>query len=862
MSFKDLFVKYEDVCPPGVKLPEIDIEEKYYKELNVPDDTSNYDFLRELCRQAVQKKGIHKLENKKDYFDRVKMELNTLRDLGFVDYILLNWDILNFCHVNDIPTGPGRGSAAGSLVLYLIGVTKVDPVKYELFFERFVSKSRARKIEKDGITYLDGSLLADVDNDISYERRHEVIEYIEQKYPGRTAKILTLNTLSGKLCVKECGKIVGNYSEQEVNLVSDYIPKKFGKVAPLMEAYQDSPQFESWANDNKEVFVIARKLEGLNKNSGVHPSGIAISHQELESICPVQLTNDGALVTGYDMNWVSELMVKFDILGLRTLSVIQDVCSQLGIDISSIDPNDPFIYTNFERLLYPQGLFQIEAHTNFNVCQKIKPKNLEELSAVVAIARPGALEFLDKYTAYSQTGEFQSQHEVFDDVLSYTGGIPLYQEQLMKMAVKIGFTLDEAEQLRRIVGKKKIDQMPAWKAKIEDKVKERSLDVEAGEVLWKVAEDSANYSFNKSHSLAYANLAAWTAYLKFKYPQNFFIALLRMSKYEPAPHEEINKVCQELSHFGIQLLPPDLSKSEMDFTIEGSDIRFGLNSIKGVSEKSLEALREFRNSENPNKYDIFLSAKEAGLNIGILSALIQAGALSERKKRRARLVLEAQAFNILTDREKRNFQALGPKYEWDVLDSIQAIRSSSLIGDDGKPIMKDSRFETFKKKYLPYKEIYEKNKKYEKFANWYFENKLLGYSPTIPLKEVFSENGDRFGDSVDFQNLHLDDHGRFIGVVSDYFKGISRNGNEYIKFIIRDEVGEYSAMLMNRNARDQYGHWRRNSVLTDFNRKNPSGPTKDSIVVCYGAKGDSILFCNRFEVIDEKIYMKMSDLKN
>jgi DNA polymerase-3 subunit alpha len=862
MSFSKLFTPYKDVCPPGVRLPEIDIEESYYQELGVSNTISNFDFLRELCLQAVEEKGIDQLPNKKDYFSRTKSELITLRDLGFVDYILLNWDILNFCHVNDIPTGPGRGSAAGSLVLYLIGVTKVDPVKYELFFERFVSKSRARQTEKDGITYLDGSLLADVDNDISYDRRNEVIEYIEKKYPGRTAKILTLNTLSGKLCVKECGKIVGNYSEQEVNLTSDYIPKKFGKVAPLIDAYQESPQFESWANENKDVFVIARKLEGLNKNTGVHPSGIAISHQELESICPVQLTNDGALVTGYDMNWVAELMVKFDILGLRTLTVMQDVCTQLGIDISSIDPDDPEIYKNFRQLMHPQGLFQIEAHTNFNVCQKIKPKNLEELSAVVAIARPGALEFLDQYATYSDTGVFQSQHELYDEVLGYTGGIPLYQEQLMKMAVKVGFTLDEAEQLRRIVGKKKIDQMPVWKKKISDKISENNLPEEVGDILWKVAEDSANYSFNKSHSLAYANLAAWTAYLKFTYPQNFFIALLRMAKYEPSPHEEISKVCQELSHFGIELLPPDLSKSEMDFKIEGDNIRFGLNSIKGVSEKSLTSLREFRNSTNPNKYDIFLSAKEAGLNIGILSALIQAGALSERKKRRSRLVLEAQAFNILTDREKRNFQALGPKYNWDVLETIQAVRTNSLIGDDGRPVMKDSRFETFKKKYLPYKEIYDKNKKYEKFANWYFENKLLGYSPTISLKEVFSEDGSRFGDSLDFNDLNIDAHGRFIGVVSDYFKGISRNGNEYIKFIIRDEVGEYAAMLMDRNARDEYGNWRRNSVLTEFNRKNPSGPAKDSIVVCYGSKGDSILFCNRFETVDEKIYMKMSDLKN
>ena len=861
-NFTERFSSYSDFSPPGVRLPEIEIESKYYKDLDADPSISNAEFLKQLCKQGLKDKGLDKVGELSTYEERLDMELSVLSELGFIDYILLNWDILNFCHINDIPTGPGRGSAAGSLVLFLINVTKVDPVKYELFFERFVSKSRAKKTEKDGITYLDGSLLADVDNDISYERRHEVIEYIDKKYPGRTAKILTLNTLSGKLCTKECGKIVGNYSEQEVNLVSDHIPKRFGKVAPLVEAVAESEKFAEWALENKDVYEIALKREGLIKNTGVLPSGIAISHQEIESICPVQLTNEGALVTGYDMNWVAELMVKFDILGLRTLSVLYDVCSQLNIDIDQIDPDEPFIYENFKNLNQAQGLFQIEAYTNFSVCRKIQPKNLEQLSAVVALARPGALEFVDEYSTYVKTGKFQSQHEIFDEVLSYTGGIPLYQEQLMKMAVNIGFDLDEAEQLRRIVGKKKIDQMPAWKAKIQEKIIEGGLDPEAGDILWKVAEDSANYSFNKSHSLAYANLAAWTAYFKFKYPKEFFIALLRMAKYEPAPHEEISRICQELPHFNISLLPPDLSKSDMDFSIEGDNIRFGLNSIKGVSEKSLQSLRDFRDSENPNKYDIFLSAKQAGLNIGILSSLIQAGALSDHKSRRARLVLEAQAFNILTDREKRNFELLGPKYDWDVLGTIQAIITEGLVGDDGRPVMKPSRFETFKKKYLPYKEIYERNKKYEKFANWYFENKLLGYSPTIPLKEVFSESGTDFGDSTDFKNLSIDHHNRFIGVISDYFKGVSQRGNEYIKCMIRDEVGEYPIMIMDRRARDASGNWTSLNTLSSIKEKYPAGLLKDSIVVFYGSKGEDILFCSRLEVVDEKIYMKLSDLKS
>ena len=250
----------------------------------------------------------------------------------------------------------------------------------------------------------------------------------------------------------------------------------------------------------------------------------------------------------------------------------------------------------------------------------IAPQNLEQLSAVVAIARPGALDFKDRYAEYVRTGEFQSVHEFFDDILSYTGGIPLYQEQLMKMAVKVGFSLDEAEQLRRIVGKKKVDQMPAWKAKIEEKIEENKLDTSIGEILWSVAEDSANYSFNKSHSISYAYLAAITVYLKFQHPKEFFLSLLKYAKYEPNSHEEIAKISQELSHFDIKLLPPDLNKSDIDFKIEGKNIRYGLNSIKGVSTKFLESLLEFREDSLDNKYEVFLSAQQAGLNIGALSA--------------------------------------------------------------------------------------------------------------------------------------------------------------------------------------------------------------------------------------------------
>jgi DNA polymerase III subunit alpha len=850
MNFTEQFSSYKDCHPPGVRLPSLEIEDKYYKKLNIPKQSSNLEFLTSLCDSEFIKKDLSNSEKSTVYKKRLKEELSVLSNLGFIDYILLNWDVINYCKESNIPTGPGRGSAAGSLVLFLIGVTKVDPIKYDLFFERFVSKSRAKIIEKDNIKYLDGSLLADVDNDIAYEHRQKVIDYIESKHPNRTSKILTLNTLSSKLCIKECGKIVGKLSEQDVNNISDLIPKNFGIVCKLKEAYSLSVEFKDFCDENKLIYEISRKIQGLKKNTGVHPSGIAISFSEITDLCPIQKTNDGSIVTGYDMNWVAELMVKFDILGLRTLSAIHDTCDRIKLNPENIDLLSNKIYHHFEELRTPHGLFQIEADANYMVCKKIKPKSLEELSAVIAIARPGAMDFLDYYQRYAETGDFQSVNSFFDDVLSYTGGIPLYQEQLMKMAVKVGFTLDESEQLRRIVGKKKVEEMPKWKEKISKMILKNKLDEEVGNVLWKVAEDSANYSFNKSHSISYSILSAWTCYLKFNHPQEFFLSLLKMTKYEPSPQEEINKICQELSYFNIKLLSPDLSLSEMDFTIEGKDIRFGLNSVKGISEKSLSALKDFRDSEKPNKYDIFLAAKSAGLNIGILSALIQAGSLSSYKTNRPRLVLEAQVFNLLTEREKRNFISLGEKYNYDILNSVHDAVSNNLIGDDKRPIMPEKRFETLKKNYKNYKLIYDKNRKYEDFANWYFEKSLLGFSYSNSLRDSFGEQSERLNDSSYFYSCEKNKISKYIAVVDDVICRKSKNGNDYMRLSVSDEFGRYNAIMV--DGRDK--------KLSKFKSKSRI-PEKDNIVLLLGSKGDDVLFLNEASIVDEKIYMKLSDLR-
>ena len=853
MNFEQ-YKKYVAPFPVGVMLPKIKIEKRHYNYVGCSEDQSNFNFLRRLCYKGVIQRGIDKKENVSSYYERLKEELSVLDELGFIDYILLNWDILNYCKENLIPTGAGRGSAAGSLVLYVIGVTNIDPIKYELFFERFVSKSRAKKIEYNGQTFLDGGLLADVDNDISYDRRAEVIDYINKKYEGKTCKILTLNTLSGKLCIKECGKIVEELSEVRVNEISDSIPKKFGKVAGLSVAYEESEVFKKYADEYPKAFSIAKKLEGLNKNTGVHPSGICISYYNVDEIMPLQKTNDGSLISGYEMNDVSSLSVKFDILGLRTLSVVHSVCKSVDIEVDDIDIQHPSIYAALASLECPHGLFQIEADTNFKVCKLVSPRSLEELSAVIAIARPGALDFKDRYAEYVRTGEFQCIHPFFDDILSYTGGIPLYQEQLMKMAVKVGFSLDESEQLRRIVGKKKVDQMVAWKQKILDKISENQLDPEIADVLWKVAEDSANYSFNKSHSISYANLAAITIYLKFNYPQQFFLSLLMYSRFEPDSFEEIAKISQELSFFDIKLLPPDLNKSDIDFKIEGKDIRYGLNCIKGVSDKSLLALLEFREESFANKYEVFISAKQSNLNIGCFSALIQAGLLdSFVTTDRCKLVLEAQAFNILTDREKRNIIELGPKYNFDILRCIYEYQKDLIVADDNKVLFSPKRFNTFRSKYDPYKNIYETNKKHIKFANWFFESELLGYSYSYNIREIFKGyESSHLSSSLEIKNANSREPVKFVGVVSDIMKRTSSNGNKYVRFEMGDDLGSVCCLFMDSNDKLK---------LSDYVDSGGKLPSKNDIVIVSGSKGDDIIFVDKINILKDKIYMKLSQIK-
>ena len=753
-----------------------------------------------------------------------------------------------------------HNSAAGSLVLFLIGVVAIDPVKYGLFFERFVSKIRAKKQVIDGVTYLDGSLAPDIDSDICYYKRPQVLEYLNKKFSGRVCKILTFNTLSSKLLIKECGKTIAGKTDDEMTRVTEMIPKLHGKIYTLEEAYngikdeddtwklEPVKQFVEWANENKLVYETALKLQDLIKNKGVHPSAMSISYDDLEEFTPTEFDSEKNEVSSYDMDWISLFNIKLDVLGLRGVSVVDDVCKQIGIKTSDINFEDPSIYRELQDLKCPHGIFQLEAKTNLEVSNKVKPKNLEELSAVISLARPGALSYVDQYAKYTNFGEYTGAHPFFDETLKKTGGLCLFQEQAMSMSVQIGFSKDEAEQIRRCIGKKKVEEIKTWKEKISNKIKENKLAPEIGDVLWKILEDSGGYQFNQSHSIAYASLSAATVYLKFHYPIQFFLSLLKMSRNEPDSISEISKIHKEMAAFGIQLLRPHILKSKLDFSIEGKDIRFGLLSIKGISDKSIEKLSLFC-KEYASKFDIFEGANEQGLNIGVLCALIQAGTFEGFKQSRSKIVYEAQLWNILTDKEKKLISALAVENDYDLVKIVKDL--SSRNDEKGKLLIKETRYATIKKNSEKYKAIYNMNSQNESFANWWYEKKLLGYTHGKTLKEIFIDKYPDLDDLSDVSKMVDNKEVYFLASVNENSeKRTSKAGNPYLTFDVSDETGGINVKVFSRQL----------PRCEELN--NGATPKEDDIVLVYGVKKDGkCIFAEEYIILTSKIYTKLADLR-
>lgn len=486
-----------------IRLPQIILTPEELKNNNAPENCSNEDFLKILINNGFKRRLEQRPYIKKSiavYKERSKIELDLIKECGFIAYILLVWRVCNFCDQKNIARGFGRGSVGGSLLCYFLNIVQCDPVKEGLFFERFISKTRAKKIEVNGVILISGELAPDVDIDVEQMRRSEVIQFLEEQYPNRTSKISTLNTLSGRLLIKECGKIIEELPEQEMTEVAALIPKVSGFVADIEDAYETEEKFKKWCDKYPEVYKIALKLRDLNKNTSCHASGITVSFDTLDKFLPLHFGLEKELISSFEMNQVAKLTIKLDVLGLRCCTVISNTAKQVGLDIYKVNvDDDPIIYDNLQELIAPIGIFQLEADTALRVTREVKPKNLSELSDILAIGRPGALAYLDKYVEYKNNPEqIEKVHPIWDKILTTTYNQPLYQEQMMALAHQVfNFTLEEAETLRRAVAKKKPDEVKKWEEKIYTRAKELNLDVDLANRYWKLLDDSSKYSFNR-----------------------------------------------------------------------------------------------------------------------------------------------------------------------------------------------------------------------------------------------------------------------------------------------------------------------------------------------------------------------------
>jgi DNA-directed DNA polymerase III PolC len=876
MSLADI-QPYKGLPFAGVILPAITIEPAHLATAGAKADCSNPDFLKQLCRGGFKSKLVHlDAAARKLYGERVTFELDTIETLGFTNYILMVWDICRFADEKGIPRGPGRGSVGSSLVSYLIGITELDPIVNGLFFTRFLSKARAKKVVVDGITYIDGGLVPDIDCDFSFYRRGEIIEYLNQRYPGQTSKTLTTGTLTAKILIKDVLKVYEGADEGSAKAAADLVDKVHGNNEELEDAMglnavanakaekdkkpkPENPKMIEWARYHKETMDIAMSLSSLNLSEGQHASAVLICNKPIRDLMPLQLTkeNDAGvkeLVSAFDMYAAQEIVIKMDILGVRTLDVIDEACKLIGIRRQDIDVNHPSIYVELQDFKHRHGIFQLETFAQGTAATKVKPKNFDQLSAVLAIARPGAIAHLDKFVKYVNEGVYTSIDPLIDDVLRPTGGVCVYQEQLLLMVHKLGMDLDECEGLRKAIGKKLPEKVKEYRVKIYDVAAKNGHRKELADLIWQIAEDSAGYQFNKSHSACYGMITAYSLYLKINYPIQFYWAVLKMARHESKPHETIEAVEKEMRARGFKLLPPHLAKSGIDFTIEDDkSIRYSLGLIRGVSEKSMSKLQSFRDENakgGGNLFQVFQSLKSAGLNIGVGSALIQAGCLEGYGINRTRLVLNLCTWNLLSDKEKGVCLTIGglPEVNWDVLNAIVYLHGN--LDDKGKPLLKDSRFETIKKKYQPYKEIWEMNRRNERLANFFYEKTVLGYSYSENVRSIYDGDNTGLSAIADVRDEPIGERARFIGFVSDPYKAKTKAGNDGFKMTVHDETGEITVRFFNDKLK----------ICESLNGRLPE---ENDLVICEGQKKDSdLVFTDRVGIQTSKIYMKLAELKD
>ena len=594
---------------------------------DVPEGYTSWEYLNKLCFEGLEERYqpvTRELRERLDY------ELSTIKNMGYVDYFLIVWDFIKYARDNDIMVGPGRGSAAGSLVAYTLGITQLDPIRYDLLFERFLNPERVS--------------MPDIDVDFCFERRQEVIDYVVRKYgKDRVVQIVTFGTLAARGVIRDVGRVL-DLPYAQVDAIAKMIPQELNIT--IDKALQMNPELRKAYEEQEDIHGLidtAKRLEGLPRHTSMHAAGVVISQKDVDEYVPLSRAQDGSITTQFTMTTLEELgLLKMDFLGLRTLTVIQNAVHQIErttgklLDMQQIDYNDKKVLDSLGTGR-SDGVFQLESAGMKNFMKELKPQSLEDVIAGISLYRPGPMDFIPQYIRGKNRPDTISYDcPQLEPILKPTYGCIVYQEQVMQIVRNLaGYTLGRSDLVRRAMSKKKASVMEKERQNFvygnpEEGVPgciANGIPENVANKIYDEMIDFAKYAFNKSHAAAYAVVSYQTAWLKYYFPVEYMAALMTSVIDNPSKVSEYIYACRQMN---IKILPPDINKGEANFSVDGGDIRYGLAAIKSIGRPVIKAIVEDREElglfQNLEDFITRLSAKNI-LNKRTIENLIKAGAL-------------------------------------------------------------------------------------------------------------------------------------------------------------------------------------------------------------------------------------------
>lgn len=638
---------------------EFDFNTIHLPEYTPPQGKTAEAYLKELCYQGLNKRYGNPSQ---ELVDRLEYELKTILNMGYTEYFLIVWDFIKYAKDRGIPVGPGRGSAAGSLVAYTLEITDIDPVRYNLIFERFLNPERVT--------------MPDIDIDFCYERREEVIDYVKKKYGAeKVAQIITFGTMAARAAIRDVGRVI-DMPYHEVDQIAKQVP--FASGMTLEKALEMNPVLRQMAEEDdsaKYLITMAKKLEGMPRHASTHAAGVVIAKKDLAEYVPLYM-HDNSVTTQFTMGHLEELgLLKMDFLGLRTLTVIRDAMNMVKehygreIDFSKIGFEDPKVYEMISRG-DTLGLFQLESAGMIQFLKELKPSTFEDIIAGISLYRPGPMDSIPKYIRYkNHPEEIKYKHPLLEPILNVTYGCMVYQEQVMQVVRDLaGYSYARSDMVRRAMSKKKRDVMEeerryfiygkvdaAGNVELPGCIANGVPEAVANEIYDEMI-DFANYAFNKSHAAAYAVLAYETGYLKAYYPVEFMAALMTSVM---GSSSKVAQYIQDCKRMGIEVLQPDINHSFSKFNVESGKIRFGLAAVKNVGHSMIQAIVAARKERGPfTSFSDFCNRVDSrDLNKRALESLIKCGAFDCLGANRAQLLASYERIlDGVNQNRRRNIQ--------------------------------------------------------------------------------------------------------------------------------------------------------------------------------------------------------------